>query len=68
MVKLFDVIEVVKNLKNGECARRTNWPTNHFIDLIGNMFLYHSPSFTTEFRFKPCDFDATWESYEQVKQ
>jgi hypothetical protein len=67
MVKLFDVIEVVKNLKDNGCARRCNWPQDHYIDLIGDMFLYHSPIFTTEFKFGFNDFSATWESYEPVE-
>jgi hypothetical protein len=67
MVKLFDVLEVVKNLKNGDCARQVNWPVDHYIRNIRNIFLYQTPVFTTEYKFGPQDFDATWETYEPIE-
>ena len=66
-MKLFDVLEVYKLLESGECARVMSWPVDDHIKMIGDMFLYCSENFTTEYKFSPKDFEATWELYEPCK-
>lgn len=65
-LKLFDILELGKVLKLGERCKASHWPDEHFIVLIGEVIIYSTPSFTTEYKFSIKDFNYTWEQITNV--